>query len=218
MGGLLSEIRSGMIELDIPLLYCGVNIIDKSTDPYSVISHSMNPQGQWRRLQSKGSQTVLDFWRQGDVVYRHNLQTDDPYGEAAIFPNVGCIIDVPFPQGTLAASSRQVEAFTDSDIALLEDMALLVADGFRRLEELKVMQVRLQVREQVWKMRRAEDIVNVLTTMRDGFEQLGLRYTACGLNLVQESGGFVTHNMERGTDWIPPPGQGPQTGYRAVLA
>lgn len=211
MEGVLSEIRTGMIELGIPLLYCGVNIIDTSTDPQSVISHSMNPQGQWRRLQSKGSQTVLGFWRSGEITYRRNLPADDPYGEAAIFPNVGCIIDVPFPQGTLAASSRQTEAFTDSDVALLEDMALLVADGFRRLEELKVMQVRLQVREQVWKMRRAEDIVQVLATMRDGFEKLGLRYTACGINLVREGGSsFVVHSMERGTDWIPPPGEGPQ--------
>ncbi|MDA0338224.1 MAG: hypothetical protein O2782_23900, partial [bacterium] len=210
MGALLNEIRTGMVELEIPLLYCGVNIIDMTSAEPSVISHSMSPKGDWKRLQSRGSMTVLEFWQQKNIVYRRDLSRDDPYGESSIFPGVGCIIDVPFPQGTLAASSRQANAFSDDDVDLLEDMALLLADGFRRFEELKVVQTRIQIREQVWKMRRAEDIVHVLTTLRDGFEKLGLRYTACGINLVREGGGFVTHTMERGTDWIPPPGEGPQ--------
>ena len=210
MGTLLNVIRTGMVELDIPLLYCGVNIIDTMSEQPSVISHSMNPQGESRRLQSKGSLTILQFWQQGEVVYRRNLSQDDPYGERAFFPKVGCIIDVPFPQGTLAASSRQPDAFSDDDVELLQDMALLLADGFRRLEQLKVLQARMQVREQVWQMRRAEDIVQVMVTLRDGFEKLGLRYTACGLNLVAEGGGFVTHTMERGTDWMPPRVEGPQ--------
>ena len=117
---------------------------------------------------------------------------------------------MPFPQGTLAASSRQPDAFQDDDVELLQDMALVLADGVRRLEQLKVMQARMQVREQVLQMRHPEDIVQVMVTLRDGFEDLGLRYTACGLNLVREGGGFVTHTMERGTDWIPPLGEGPQ--------
>jgi len=171
----------------------------------------MNPQGESRCLQSKVSSTIVKFWEQGQLVYRRNLASEDPYGECVIFPNVGCIIDVPFMQGTLAASSRQAGAFSDDDIALLDDMAQLLADGFRRLEELKVMQARLQMREQVWQMRRTEDMVHVMATMRDSFEVPGLRYTACGLNLVQEGGGFITHTMERGTDWLPPPGEGPQT-------
>ncbi len=69
MGDLLSEIRSGMVDLGIPLLYCGVNLVEPQTRPPSVVSHSMNPQGQWRRLHSKGSQTVLGFWQEGEVVW-----------------------------------------------------------------------------------------------------------------------------------------------------
>jgi two-component sensor histidine kinase len=210
MGALLNEIRTGMLTLGIPLLYCGVNIIDNLATEPSVLTHSMNPQGESVRLRSRGALTILEFWRQGEVIYRRDLSHDDPYGESAIFPHVGCIIDVPFPQGTLAASSRQPDAFSEEDIELLQDMALLVADGFRRFEELKVIRTRMQVREQVWKMRCPEDIEHVLVTMRDSFETLGLRYTACGINLVRDGGGFVTHSMERGTDWIPPPGEGPQ--------
>jgi hypothetical protein len=46
MGALLNEIRTGMVELGIPLLYCGVNIIDTMSEEPSVISHSMNLQGE----------------------------------------------------------------------------------------------------------------------------------------------------------------------------
>jgi hypothetical protein len=180
MGALLGEVRAGMVELEIPLFYCGVNFVQISGGSQSVVSHSMNPQGVWHRLQSKGSQTVLQFWRAGQVVYRRDLTREDPYGEHAIFPTVGCIIDVPFAQGTLAASSRQPEAFSDDDVDLLQDMALLMEDGFRRLDELRVMHARLQVREQVWQMRQPDDIVHVLATLRESFEELGLRYTACG--------------------------------------
>jgi hypothetical protein len=95
MGYLLGEIRTGLLELGIPLLYCGVNIVDTTTKPPSIVAHSMNPQGVWHRLQSKGSETVLGFWQGGDIVYRRDLAGDDPYGER-LFPDVGCIIDVPF--------------------------------------------------------------------------------------------------------------------------
>jgi two-component sensor histidine kinase len=215
MGALLGEVRAGMVELEIPLFYCGVNFVQISGGSQSVVSHSMNPQGVWHRLQSKGSQTVLQFWRAGQVVYRRDLTREDPYGEHAIFPTVGCIIDVPFAQGTLAASSRQPEAFSDDDVDLLQDMALLMEDGFRRLDELRVMHARLQVREQVWQMRQPDDIVHVLATLRESFEELGLRYTACGLNLVRADGSFITHTMERDTDWIPPPAEGPQPLVKA---
>ena len=33
MGGLLGDIRTGLLELGIPLLYCGVNIVDTTTKP-----------------------------------------------------------------------------------------------------------------------------------------------------------------------------------------
>lgn len=210
MGRLLDEIRQGMVDLGIPLLYCGVNLIDHNTNPPSVVSHSMSPKGKWTRLQSKGSQTVLGFWQRGEIVHRRDLAHDDPYGEHAIFPNVGCIIDVPFAQGTLAASSRAARAFSDDDVDLLRDMALLLEDGFRRMEELRVLQVRLKLRQLVWQMRSPQDIVHVMATLRDSFAELGLAYTACGLNLVTEGGSFVTHTMERHTDWMPPPAEGPQ--------
>ena len=49
-------------------------------------------------------------------------------------------------------------------------MSLLLEDGFRRLEELKVVEARIRVREQVWQMHSKEDIVKVMTTLRDSFK------------------------------------------------
>ena len=36
-----------------------------------------------------------------------------------------------------------------------------------------------------------------------------MSYTSCGLNLVLAGGFFVTHSMQRDTDWIPAPAEGP---------
>jgi hypothetical protein len=124
LGDLLSAIRNGMLELGIPLLYCGVNIVDVTQRPASVISHSMNPQGEWHRLQSKGSATVLKFWEGGQIVYRSDLEHDNP---------VRCVIDIPFLHGTLALNHTEPDAFSDEQVGLLQEMAetLEEANGWR---------------------------------------------------------------------------------------
>ena len=33
MAGLLTTIRQGLLDLDVPLLYCGANVIDVAADP-----------------------------------------------------------------------------------------------------------------------------------------------------------------------------------------
>ncbi|MBT4098169.1 MAG: hypothetical protein HOG99_19440 [Gemmatimonadetes bacterium] len=199
MAGLLATIRQGLIDLDIPLLYCGVNVVETFPDPPEVTSHSMNPQGEWHRLQSVGAATVYDFWKQGEIVYRRDLHHDDPYGESKIFPDVACIIDVPFAQGTLAASSREPHAFSEEHVELLQEMADLLEDGFRRLAQLRAMEVRGNLREQVWKMRGTTDIEQVMAVVRQSLKSLGIRHINCGINLI-DGDQFRSHNIEGG-DW-----------------
>ncbi|MFH1568115.1 MAG: histidine kinase dimerization/phosphoacceptor domain -containing protein [Gemmatimonadota bacterium] len=204
VSGLLAEIRRGLLELELPLMYCGVNIVDATADPPTVISHSVDPRGQRHRLQSVGARTVLGFWQRQEVAYRRDLAREDPYGEHPFFPRVGCIVDVPFSHGTLAASSAVAEAFSPDDIHVLEEMALLVEDGFRRMEELRRLQVQHRLREQVWRMRRTDDIVQVMVVLRENLGALGFRYTACAINVVERRAHGVelrAHNMRRDSGW-----------------
>ncbi len=203
MADLLATIRQGLIDLNVPLLYCGVNVVDTYPDPPEVTSHSMNPQGEWHRLQSVGAATVYGFWDRAEIVYRRDLSHDDPYGEKSIFPDVACIIDVPFAQGTLAASSREPHAFTPEHVGSLQDMAELLEDGFRRMAHLQAMEAHRNLRDQVWKMRGTTDIEQVMVTLRQSLEDLGIRHSNCGINLI-EGEQFRSHNMESGSDWKTP--------------
>jgi hypothetical protein len=36
IGALLSEICAGLVECDVPLLYCGANIVDMASEPRSL--------------------------------------------------------------------------------------------------------------------------------------------------------------------------------------
>ncbi|MBT6150018.1 MAG: hypothetical protein HOH74_31550 [Gemmatimonadetes bacterium] len=200
-GDLLTTIRQGLLDLGVPLLYCGVNVVDNVSDPPEVISHSMNPQGEWHKLQSVGAATVYGFWNSGEVVYRRDLAHCDPYAEHDLFPDVACIIDVPFAQGTLAASSREVNAFSDMHVEWLQDMADLLEDGFRRIAQLRAVAARRQLREQVWRMRGTADIEQVMVTLRESLNELGIHHSNSAINLVHDDQVQV-HNMQRGGAWI----------------
>lgn len=200
MADLLTTIRQGLLDLGVPLLYCGVNVVDAVTDPPEVTSHSMNPAGQWHKLQSVGAATVFGFWQAGEIVYRRDLSHNDPYGEGEIFPGVVCILDVPFAQGTLAASSRQAGAFSDLHIECMQDMADLLEDGFRHISQLRAVDARRHLREQVWNMRGATDIEQVMVTVRQSLQELGIYHSSCGINLIQENL-VQAHNMEQGGKW-----------------
>ena len=201
MENLLAEIRQGLIDLQMPISSCGVNVVDTSTQPTTVTVHSLTKQGQRYRMQSLGAGVVVGFWRAGEPVYR-DLDGDDPFNEKKMFPSLACILDVPFSHGTLAVNSEQRHAFDDNDIELLQEMAELLGDGFRRLRELRNLKVRLRLREEVWRMRHTDDIVGVMAAMRESFTELGFHYRSCGLNLIVEPGSEVlVHHMSADASW-----------------
>jgi two-component sensor histidine kinase len=93
-----------------------------------------------------GAGVVLQFWRGGEPMLR-DLDAEDPSGEKEIFPFLSTMVDVPFWHGTLAVNSQKRQAFSDAQIALLEDMAHLLEDGFRRVDDLRALQARNEALE-----------------------------------------------------------------------
>jgi signal transduction histidine kinase len=141
--GLLQALYQSLQDLQIPLMFIGVNVVDTSSTPPIVVTHSMAPSGEWRRNQGAVAENVVAFWKGGDIVYRRDVTKDDPYDEHQHFQGrITSVIDVPFSHGTLAVSSHVAEAFSDDDLVVLGEMASHLSDGFRRLDDLRALEER----------------------------------------------------------------------------
>jgi two-component system, cell cycle sensor histidine kinase and response regulator CckA len=134
---LLVRLRDGLEWLDIPFWSCGLNLVDTGTDPPTIWVYALDRPGQWSRMRGTGYDTVFRFWRGQKVVYRSNLERDDPYDDLVWVRELGyklrSIIDIPFSHGTLAINSERPDAFTSANLALLAEVAEVLSDSFCQL-------------------------------------------------------------------------------------
>ncbi len=132
----LEAVGEGLRALEVPFLFCGINIVDDSGGSPSVTAYSMRRQGpSERRWQTLGGGLIAQFWRGGEPVYRLDLAREDPFAESSGMPAMRAVVDVPFSHGTLAASSPEPGAFAQRDLDILCDMAAVLSDGLRRLDD-----------------------------------------------------------------------------------
>jgi PAS domain S-box-containing protein len=76
------------------------------------------------------------------VAYRRDLEAQDLYGERehlyrAFAGPVRSVLDLPFAHGTLAFNSSEPDAFSEEDIEVLQEFALVLEEGFRRMDDLQ---------------------------------------------------------------------------------
>lgn len=141
MERVMVAVQAGLRSLGLPIDDCGVNLIDGSSDPPDVQFHSMTAEGTWRPTgYGGGAEIVLEIWRQGEVAYRRDLAEQDAYDEApqieGLFQRrVRSVVDVPFAHGTLAVNSPRPDAFSETDIDILKEMAQVLAEAFDRLAD-----------------------------------------------------------------------------------
>ena len=147
MGGVLSAMREGLVELSVSFRSCGVNLVDSKTKPSSVQGHSVIPQKGWDRekAETHGNRVVLQIWRAQKVAYRRDLGREDPYGEAELYQRgIRSVVDVPFTHGTLALSINEPDAFVPEDIEILQEIARVLSEGFARWEDFQALAQRNQ--------------------------------------------------------------------------
>jgi signal transduction histidine kinase/CheY-like chemotaxis protein len=132
-------------EAGVPYRFFGVNVIDPATRS-SIAPKTMDQQGDWAEdLESEREahgRTVLAFWERGEVAYRRDLHAEDPFGERRRIFHARAVVDVPFSHGTLAVSSPEPNAFSGEDIALLQELAGVLSEGFRRRDDLQQLEQR----------------------------------------------------------------------------
>lgn len=145
MERVMAAVRAGLVRLSLPFYAYGVNVIDMTpgsqgmtcyTDSGNVIHRIYLPHN------TLGSEAVRSFWRGRQVVYRPDLELDDPYQERERLTRgmgvpIRSVVDVPFSFGTLAVNSTEPHAFDEVDIEILHDLAGALDEGFRRKDDLQ---------------------------------------------------------------------------------
>jgi PAS domain S-box-containing protein len=158
----LIALKSGLEEMDIPFQDCGVNIINAS-NPSKSHFHMLSSGGQIKAEVGIGVETILSIWREGKVAYRRFLEEEDVYQEHSrigeLFDHpVGCVIDIPFSHGTLAANSPEADAFSEQNIGDLQELADVLSEGFRRLDDIRQLEMRnRELEEEIAERKRAEE-------------------------------------------------------------
>ena len=156
MDAVLQVVGDSLKAMEIPFDYCGINIIEANGESPPVV-FTTNHEGRWVRRRASGTATIMQLWREGEVAYRRDLEEADPHGERIRFPHIRSMLDVPFSRGTVAVSSREPEAFSEDDVAILRDVARLLSEGFARMEGFEALERRNEELErEIVERRRAE--------------------------------------------------------------
>ncbi len=132
---------------------CGVNVVREENGETIVHVRGLMEDGDWVRLDENNQAIplIVDFWRRGVPVYRADIDTDDPYDEAANMRSYGqrmrTILDVPFSHGTLAINSLDPDAFDETAIDVIERLAQVLSEGFHRMDDLRALRERTESAE-----------------------------------------------------------------------
>lgn len=137
----IRAIRDTLLKCGVDFYGCGVNILDEERDPPSVRVYAMQTgrADRWKEEESGAVDLVQGFVREGHTVYRRDLLAVDDFAEMPRLhrqEQVRSVLDVPFAHGTLAVNSLQADAFSVTDVALIEEMAQILADTLARAQDL----------------------------------------------------------------------------------
>ncbi len=145
----MDAVRDALRHLDVPFLGCGVNLVEREAAHPSVWFHTMRHDGTWSLVgpDVAGSEIIIDIWRNGQTVYRADLDAEDAFGEgdqieADLGRRIRSVIDVPFSHGTLAVNNTQPNAFAKEHVTAVEEMAQLLSESFSRLDEFRHLEER----------------------------------------------------------------------------
>ena len=127
-------------------------------------------------------------------------------------------------------SSEKKEHLANELETLRRRVAELEEEGEERRREDVRVRVGNQLRDAVWRMRRADEITSVVQTLENGLKELGIAFQDCGINLVDRhdvpptvfslrlrSEGWRKAEAERGADIVLQIWRGGEVVYRRDL-
>ena len=194
----LHSLRDGLGQLDLSFAHCSINLIDGNSEMPRFTPHTLESSGQ-ELATLRGTGTggpLLATWVSQEPLYRPDLHAEDLFNErnymvVAYGDRIRAVLDVPFSHGTLAINSAKENAFATWDIEVMQSIAEVLSEAFRRWDDLREKEYRerllhaLQsIREKVWKMEQNEDFLALLYTTRRVISDLEIPFANCGLNHI----------------------------------
>ena len=106
------------------------------------------------------------------------------------------VLDVPFNRGTITLARKLEQPFDDQALGIIERFGQILSFGYARYEDLRKLEQQNQelkiglaidrVHTEVLAMEKSVDWRRVLNVMRKELIALGMRFTGCGINIIDE--------------------------------
>ncbi|MBT5056359.1 MAG: response regulator [Gemmatimonadetes bacterium] len=162
---IMPAIRQALEDAAVPFANSGINLVEGDEDEPRMVIAMFNDDGDLVTEKLEDDDNVaLRLWQQQEVAYRRNLDEEDPFGERPfIRPPTCCVLDMPFSHGTLAVSSPTPSAF-DAHLDYLQQLAGVLSEGFRRADDLRLLEERSSHLEREEHRQRT-----ILETANEGF-------------------------------------------------
>jgi len=125
-----------------------------------VETYRIRGDGTVSTLRARRSSQLTECWRDGEIVYENNIGDWAPEKLTEFRARFGGIpilsfVDVPFSSGVISAHSEEVNAFDDTQIEILRQVAEIFSVGMSRMSDLQNLEDRnLELQEA---KERAED-------------------------------------------------------------
>lgn len=143
----LLAIRDGLHDLGVEFHGIGINEVDEAAGKVRYNTF-VGDRGEWSLSDDEEQNArVVAFMKAGVPTYRPDLHHEDRWEERQRVEEgwgapIRSIVDLPFDTGTFAINSRQADAFSESDLNLLQKVAAVLQEGFQRIRDLRTLQER----------------------------------------------------------------------------
>ena len=140
----LDAVCAGLTALAVPFRHCRMYVVEARSGTETVRQYTRGDGESWFSAPLEDAawrNVILKVWRDGEPAHRPDIEEAD----LSLGPDRGheppaiirSAIDMPFSHGALSVDSSRTRAFSQADIAVLQEMAGALSEGFHRLEDLQ---------------------------------------------------------------------------------
>lgn len=129
---------------------CGINLLTPAGMHSFSSGHGVRDEVRGQQLPAPVAEAV----RTGQPCYRRTPEQMEAMGDnpKLLAAGIQSVVDIPFDTGTLAMNSTRANAFSDNDIEVLQQFAGVMAEGHRRLQDLRALATKERQLQQAQKM------------------------------------------------------------------
>ncbi len=148
----IQVVREELEAMGVGVQGCSIHVVDEGESP--TVRSWRNDAGnvEWVRSDNvQAADCIVAMWRSGQPVFRSDIEedanTEREYIASQFGRGVRSILDIPFSHGLIGINSAKPNAFSEEDVESLQSIAVVLSDGFRRLEDLRGLEGRTRSAE-----------------------------------------------------------------------